>query len=78
MKSAKAMFEDLGYVYQESYFEGKLDKINYLKNGNYTPQIAFDVKNKCIIVYRQGKKTSWFDETILQAINKQIKELNQK
>ena len=36
MKSAREMFEELGCTYQESYFEEKLDEINYSKRGNFT------------------------------------------
>lgn len=75
MKSAKELFEQLGYTYQESYFEERLDVINYSKSGNYAPQILFNLNCKCVKVYRKGDKTSWFDVKILQAINKQIKEL---
>lgn len=53
MKSARELFEELGYTYQESYFEKKLDKINYSKNGDYVPQIIFSFDNKCIKVYRK-------------------------
>lgn len=75
MKSAKKLFEQLGYTYQESYFEERLDEINYSKSGIFTPQIVFNLNGKCVKVYRKGDKTSWFDVKILQAINQQIKEL---
>lgn len=73
--SAKEMFEDLGYTYQESYFEEKLDEINYSKNGDYAPQIKFNLNHKCAMIYRQENKASWFDVKILRAINKQVEEL---
>lgn len=76
MKSAREMFEELGYTYQESSFEEKLYEINYSKGGEYTPQIIFNLNHKCVIVYRQENKSSWFDMKLLQAINKQIEELN--
>lgn len=78
MKSAKEMFEELGYTYQESYFEEKLDEINYSKSGRWTPQINFNLNHKCVIVYtiyEDIKKPSAFNVKILQAINKQIEEL---
>lgn len=75
MKSAKELFEELGYTYQESYFEERLDVINYSKSGDYAPQIIFNFSGKCVKVYRKGNKESWFDMKILQAINKQIEEL---
>lgn len=78
MKSARELFEELGYTYQESYFEEKLDKINYSKNGDYVPQIIFSFDNKCVKVYRKENKASWFDVKILQAINQQINELGWK
>lgn len=74
--SAKEMFEDLGYTYQESYFEEKLDEINYSKSGDYAPQIKFNLNHKCAMIYRQENKASWFDVKILQAINKQVEELS--
>lgn len=74
-KSAREMFEELGYTYQESYFEEKLDEINYSKNGVYTPQIRFDLNHKTLMVYRKENKASYFDVKKLQAINKQIEEL---
>lgn len=78
MKSAKEMFEGLGYTYQENYFEEKIDEINYAKNGNYAPQIRFNLNHKCVMIYRKENKASWFDVKLLQAINKQIEELNWK
>lgn len=78
MKSARELFEELGYTYQESYFEERLDVINYSKGGNYTSQIIFNLEGKCVNVYRKGNKASWFDVKILQAINQQINELGWK
>lgn len=75
MKSARELFEELGYTYQESYFEEKLDEINYSKSGDYAPQIIFNFNHKCVMVYRKENKASWFDVKLLQAINQQIKEL---
>lgn len=78
MKSATELFKELGYTYQESYFEGKLDEINYSKNGDYVPQIIFKVDSKCVKVYRKENKASWFDVKLLQAINQQINDLGWK
>lgn len=78
MKSARELFDELGYVYQESYFEEKLDEINYSKSGNYVPQIIFNVNCKYVKVYRKENKASWFDVKVLQAINQQINELGWK
>ena len=78
MKSARELFEELGYTYQESYFEERLDVINYSKSGNYTPQIIFNLEGKFVKVYRKGNKSSWFDVKLLQAINQQISELGWK
>lgn len=75
MKSAKELFGELGYTYQESYFEERLDVINYSKSGNYAPQIIFNLNGKCVMVYRKENKTSWFDVKILKAINQQVNEL---
>lgn len=75
MKNARELFEELGYTYQESYFEEKLDEINYSKSGDYAPQIIFNFNHKCVMVYRKENKASWFDVKLLQAINQQISEL---
>ena len=75
MKSAKEMFEELGYEYNECYFEQKLDEITYSKDGKYTPQIMFNLNHKVVEVYRQENKSSTFDMKLLKAINKQIEEL---
>lgn len=78
MKSARELFEELGYTYQESYFEERLDVINYSKSENCSPQIIFNLNCKCVKVYRKEDKTSWFDVKILKAINEQVKELGWK
>lgn len=78
MKSAREMFEELGYTYQESYFEEELEDINYSKSGDYAPKIRFNLNHKCINVYRKDNKSSWFDVKVLQAINKQVEELGWK
>ena len=79
MKSAKEMFEELGYTYQESYFEDKIDEINYAKDGRWTPQIHFSLNHKCVSVYRIDdigvQKSAHFSTNLLQAINQQCKEL---
>lgn len=72
---AKEMFEELGYEYNECYFEETLEEIYYQKKGKYTPQIKFSLNHKCVTVYREGNKSSSFDIKILQAINKQVEEL---
>lgn len=73
--SAKEMFEELGYEYNECYFEGQLDEITYSKSGRWTPQIMFSLNHKTVKVYRQENKSSNFDMKLLKAINKQVEEL---
>lgn len=73
--SAKEMFEKLGYEYIENYFENELDEIYYQREGKYAPKIQFNLNHKCIRVYREVNKSSYFDVKLLQAINKQIEEL---
>lgn len=73
--TAKEMFEELGYEYDECYFEDTLDEIYYQKKGEYTPQIKFSLNHKVVRVYREGNKSSSFDIKLLRAINKQIEEL---
>lgn len=75
MKTAKEMFEALGFEYTECYFEEELDDIYYQKEGKYTPQIQFSLNHKIVKVYREGNKSSSFDMKIYKAINKQIEEL---
>lgn len=78
MKSARELFEELGYTYQESYFEERLAVINYSKSGIFTPQIVFKLDSKCVKVYRKENKASWFEVKLLQAINQQANELGWK
>jgi len=73
--SAKEMFEELGYEYNECYFEEKLDEIIYSKRGRWTPQIMFSLNHNVAKVFRQDNKSSSFDIKLLKAINKQIEEL---
>lgn len=76
--NAKEMFENLGYTYQEAYFEDELDEINYSKNGRWALQIIFSLNHKSIMVCRkyEGKsRPIAISVEILQAINKQIEEL---
>ena len=79
MKSAKEMFGKLEYTYQESYFDGKLDEINYAKKGRWTPQIHFSLSHKCVSVYRiednDIRKPAHFSMNLLQVINQQCKKL---
>ena len=73
--SAKEMFEELGYEYNECYFATELDEILYSKSGRWTPQIMFSLNHKVAKVYRQENKSSSFDMKLLKAINKQCEEL---
>ena len=73
--SARKMFEELGYEYNECYFEGQLDEITYSKSGRWTPQIMFNLNHNVVKVYRQENKSSSFDMKLLKAINKQCEEL---
>ena len=77
-KSAKEMFKELGYKYEELFFEEKLDEIYYLKSGRWTSQVKFSLNHKCVTVYRENEKEvkqSSFDIKLLSAINKQVEEL---
>ena len=76
--NAKEMFERLGYTYQESYFEEKIDRIRYIKPKKIASCILFDLDSKCFKIFRYDNeyKSGWCDLKILQAINKQIEELN--
>lgn len=79
--TAKEMFENLGYTYNECCFQNdlgfdsELDEIYYQKKGKYTPQIKFSLGYKTISVYRENYKPSSFDIKLLKAINKQAEEL---
>lgn len=73
--NARKMFEELGYRYNECYFEGQLDEITYSKNGRWTPQIMFNLNHNVVKVYIQENKSSSFDMKLLKAINKQCEEL---
>ena len=69
MKTAKEMFEELGYEYEESYDGTLIDY--YKKYNNLNLEILFnkDEKNFCFTYVTK------IDFKLLQAINQQIKEL---
>ena len=69
MKSAKEMFEELGYVY-ESYDE-YIRCVWQPKSKRYCRTITFYLKNKKFKPYNQVQ----FTMQLLQAINQQCKEL---
>ena len=76
-KSAKEMFEELGYIYQESYFESELEEIKYVKNKRFASCIIFNLNHKCFKTFRfdDENKSCWCDKSMMQAINQQVKEL---
>ena len=79
---AKELFEKLGYEYQESYFEQKLDSIIYKNNDKRATQIEFSIDRKVFkVFFEKYSKTTYsilpscVDMPLLVAINKQIEEL---
>lgn len=82
-KSAKEMFEELGYRFEETEdIKGNIMKWNYhyIKfDGNFKWQIHFNNSTKFIFMYcKLFNKTIPFiciTKELLQAINKQIEEL---
>lgn len=80
MKSAKEMFSELGYSCEEG--DGYIDYIE--KIGDCTYEISFDYDTECIIAFHsyRGNFEKIFDTCLsveeLQAINKQVEELQWK
>lgn len=74
---AKYMFEELGYEYQESYFENKLIEIRYVKLNKFASCITFKLEHKCFKIHRFDSeyKSAWCEIEFLKAINKQCEEL---
>ena len=75
--TAKEMFEELGYTYQESFFENKLIEIKYIKPNKFTSCVTFRVEHKCFKIHRFDSefKSAWCEIYFLKAINKQVEEL---
>lgn len=75
--TAKEMFEDLGYKYQESYFEQELNEIRYIRTNKFATCVDFNLNHKCIKTFRfdDENKSAWYDSELLKAINKQVEEL---
>lgn len=71
MKSARELFEELGYYPSYNYNKPKIDFAFYLKYS--TKMIIFNIKDKTIEIV-DGAIT--LEE--LQAINKQVEELGWK
>lgn len=68
-KSAKEMFEELGYKYEK--WENHIRCIWQPKNKKYCRIITFDLRNKKFKPHNQVQ----FTMQLLQAINQQCKEL---
>lgn len=68
-KSAREMFEELGYEYENK--DKYIRCIWQPKNKRYCRIITFDLKNKKFKPYNQVQ----FTIQLLQAINQQVKEL---
>ena len=68
-KSAREMFEELGYKYENG--DKYIRCIWQPKNKRYSRIITFDKKNKKFTPYNQVQ----FNMQLLQAINQQCKEL---
>ena len=78
MKSAKEMFEELGYIQENWCFdnENKIDEIVYLRAKRFSSNVTFLLDNKCFKIHRKNEsKAGWCDIKLLKAINKQIEEL---
>lgn len=75
--TAREMFEELGYKYQENYFDENIDEIKYIKANKFASSIVFKLDSKCFKIFRYNDeyKSGWCDINMLQAINQQVKEL---
>ena len=78
MKTAKEMFEKLGYKQEIWCFENesKIDEIIYYGDSRFSSNITFQMHSKCFKIQRtESTKAGWCDIPMLEAINKQIEEL---
>ena len=75
LKSAREMFEELGYEYRECYCKHELERIIYVVDERYSPDIIFCMSSKMYMVELEGDCASWVDIQTHKAINKQIEEL---
>ena len=76
--SAKEMFEKLGYKQEIWCFEdeNKIDEIIYYSDSKFGSNVTFIMNNKCFKIHRKKEtKSGWCDMPMLQAINKQVGEL---
>ena len=75
--TAKEMFEELGYTYQESYFKGELDEIRYVMPNKFATCVTFNLGSKCFKIHRfdDEHKSAYCEVDFLKAINKQVEEL---
>lgn len=73
---AKEMFERMGYIYQESYWNETLLEIKYISSKKFGTNVYFNIEYKTFKLTRKyNDKSGWCDSELLQAINKQIEEL---
>ena len=81
MKSAKEMFEQLGYEYDYIQNENSEDTITYHKDNLH---IQFNLISKQVVVQNDssyefyGHAVFFINQDLLQAINKQVEELQWK
>lgn len=78
MKSAKEMFEQLGYEYDYIQNENSEDTITYHKDNLH---IQFNLIGKQVVIQNDssyafyGYAVFFINQDLLQAINKQVEEL---
>jgi hypothetical protein len=80
-KSAKEMFEELGYKQETLNYgnedENIIDEIIYKKDYRFASNVTFRLNNKCFKIHRKNEsEAGWCDMPLFQAINKQIEELH--
>lgn len=72
--SARKMFEELGYIYQEEEYA-----IIYKNKGTVRYEISFSLENECIelepTINGESHYFTRIDMKLLEAINKQVAEL---
>ena len=73
--TSKEMFEELGYEYRECYCNHKLERIIYVVDEKYSPDIIVCMSSKMYMLELENNCASWVDIQTHKAINKQIEEL---
>jgi len=76
MKTAKEMFEELGYGCSFVRLHQEVIRINYIIDYDYSSNVSFNIENKAFNVwFGKDNLSGGITVDMLKAINKQIEEL---